>query len=97
MTRFNIDDHDIEGMINHWISTPENAYLGSSYGYRSQLLQATKSSQNQQTTNDLIKKAKNDIPFLADADMHISWQENSGEMCFTVNGRTSIHALVRAA
>lgn len=93
MTRCNIGDYDIESMINHWISTPENGYLGSSYGYRSQLLQSTKSPPNKEATNELITKVKIDIPLLADADIHISWRENSDEICFTINAHTSIHTL----
>lgn len=97
MTIPNISDQDIEGMINHWIATPENGYLGSSYGYRSQLFEAAKFPQSQEAANDLVKKIKIDISFLANADVKISWQENSGEVSVIVNGRTSIHALVCAA
>lgn len=53
---------DLQGMIDHWLSTPVNGYLGESYGSdpKSLLQKALHSGM----ANDFIRKMREDIPIL---------------------------------
>lgn len=54
---------EIEGMIEHWLSTPVNGYLGSGYGQDIKaLLQLPHSST---AADQFIRKLVVDIPLLA--------------------------------
>lgn len=53
---------DIQGMIDHWLATPVEGYLGESYGSdpKSLLQKALHSG----VANDFIRKMRADIPIL---------------------------------
>lgn len=57
-----IDSRDIQGMVSHWLSTPENGYLGSAYGNTipSALFAPLASGR----ANGIISKLKLDVPIL---------------------------------
>lgn len=57
-----VDGNDIYKMVEHWLKTPINGYLGSDYGQNlSDLLQKPLS---QPDADRVIRKLKNDIPVL---------------------------------
>ena len=54
---------ELEGMVEHWLSTPVNKYLGSSYGHDiKSLLQQPHSGV---AADQLIRKLVSDIPLLS--------------------------------
>ena len=58
-----ITGSDITMMVNHWLRTPANSYLGSNYGSDIQsLLQRPLSDSS--LANEFIRKLINDVPLL---------------------------------
>jgi len=53
---------DIQGMVRHWLNTPEGAYLGSSYG--SNIKELLQNPQAIGRADAVILKMKTDIPIL---------------------------------
>lgn len=57
-----ISPQDIQAMVEHWLKTPINTYLGSSYGFnKSALLFQPLSTA---TIDEVIDKLKRDVPIL---------------------------------
>lgn len=54
---------DVEKMIRHWLSTPPNAYFGSTYGADLNSLLLKRSSQA--VAEDFLAKMKKDLPYLS--------------------------------
>ncbi|AUZ05268.2 hypothetical protein ADP71_17410 [Vitreoscilla sp. C1] len=52
----------ILGQINHWIHTPQNAYLGSNYGI--DLYQYLHKPMTHQMADEIIAKMRADVPVL---------------------------------
>jgi len=62
MTKSQITAEDIQGMINHWLSTPVGSYLGSDYGSDiKSYLQAPLAAGMSQS---FIAKMQQDIPLI---------------------------------
>ena len=62
MSSSKVSVNDIYNMVNHWLRTPINGYLGSDYGQNlNDLLQKPLS---QPDADRVIHKLKNDIPIL---------------------------------
>lgn len=49
-------------MLDHWLNCPPNGYLGSGYG--SDLKALLQTAANSGLANDVIEKARDDIPIL---------------------------------
>ena len=64
---------DVQEMLQHWVSTPENGYLGSNFGYHAQLLAAVTKPFDDDIALSIEKKLKNDIPFFKDKNVNINW------------------------
>ncbi len=58
-----IKETDIVAMIDHWLRTPQDSYLGSDYG--NALKDILQSPQQSGLANEQIKKMIKDIPILA--------------------------------
>jgi len=58
-----ITGKDIQAMVTHWLQTPAEGYLGSSYGQSAKNL--LQNPQNSGNAESFIKKLKSDIPLLA--------------------------------
>ena len=91
------NNQDLNGMIDHWISTPENGYIGSSYGFRKKLLEITTTPQSQENTKIIEDKLKLDIPIFATVNLATNWVANANEITFSINGTSSVHKLRRLA
>jgi len=88
---------DLNVMIDHWINTPENGYLGSSYGFAGKLLEITRIPQSQENTKIIEDKLKLDIPILATVKLATSWMANANEITFSINGTPVLYKLKRGA
>jgi len=51
-------------MIQHWLTSKENAYLGSSYGGRDIAFAAPEGHLNDESCKEFMTKLKDDIPML---------------------------------
>lgn len=58
-----VTSKELEGMIEHWLSTPANKYLGSSYGNNIKSL--LQSPQSDIAADQIIRKLVADIPLLS--------------------------------
>lgn len=58
-----IDGQEVSGMIEHWLTTPPNGYLGSSYGADAKALLQKPNSAG--LGDQFIDKMINDVPVLA--------------------------------
>lgn len=54
-------ENQIETKILHWAKTPENGYLGSSYGGKTSIESALNEN-NEENIISILKKLKQDIP-----------------------------------
>lgn len=58
-----ITGEEVTGMVEHWLSTPPNGYLGSSYGSDTKALLQRPNSDG--LGDQFIDKMVNDVPVLA--------------------------------
>lgn len=58
-----INRSEILGMIDHWLRTPPNGYVGSSYG--APLEELLLYSQSTNIADNFINKMKSDLPILS--------------------------------
>ena len=83
----------ISGQINHWISTPQNSYLGSNYGI--DLKQYLHKSINEFDGDAIIAKMRHDIPVLQSIgsnNLNIYFQKKSfDKICFYID----VNGLIR--
>lgn len=59
-----VNSLEIMEMINHWIGTPVNGYLGSDYGCDLNSLLQLPISKVNQVADSLLDKLKKDVPIL---------------------------------
>lgn len=59
----NITGNDIQLMVKHWLNTPVNGYLGSSYGQDIKALLHTPQATGE--ADAVIQKLRGDVPVLA--------------------------------
>lgn len=60
-----ITSRDLSDMVGHWLGTPVNGYLGSGYG--SEVKSLLQTPMGAGLADDLIGKAREDIPLLTRA------------------------------
>lgn len=68
-----IERKDVLSMIEHWLSTPPNAYFGLDYG--ADLNGFLLVAMSEHDANQFIAKLKRDIPLLADVDINLFAEE----------------------
>lgn len=61
-----ITDQQIFEMIQHWLATKENGYLGSSYGGLDIALAAPEGQLNIENSKEFMTKLQEDIPILVE-------------------------------
>ena len=84
-----ISSNEVVDMIGHWLSTPENGYLGSGYGYKDKVLATLREEQTTDNEQKIIAKMKTDIPILVDRTVCISWVAGTLNISVTIDGNTS--------
>ncbi|SET44564.1 hypothetical protein SAMN05216326_12739 [Nitrosomonas marina] len=57
-----IDGSEVQDMVSHWLKTPENGYLGSSYGQS--LKDILQSPLSGGTADAQLQKLRTDVPVL---------------------------------
>lgn len=58
-----LDGKDVQSMVDHWLHTPVNGYLGSSYGQDVKAL--LQNPQAAGLADDFLAKLRTDVPMLA--------------------------------
>ncbi|MGY6771939.1 hypothetical protein [Gallibacterium sp. ZY190522] len=69
MDEVTITSQEIEKMLRHWLNTPVNTYLGSSYGFDKNTLLFTPLSMNK--ADEMIAKLKHDIPLFSGVNVNM--------------------------
>ena len=64
-------------MIKHWVSVPENGYLGSSYGGRTLLVSCVGAPPQPDVITKVIAKLKEDVKSINDESITLSWSANN--------------------
>ena len=62
MSTKTLSGREVVGMTNHWIETPMNGYLGSSYGQN--IKSYLQQPQTDVVANNFIQKLRHDVPIL---------------------------------
>jgi hypothetical protein len=57
-----ITGNDVQLFVGHWLQTPQNGYLGSSYGQNTKAL--LQRPQNDGMADEWLKKLRNDVTVL---------------------------------
>jgi hypothetical protein len=92
-----IDWLEIQGMISHWLRTPENGYLGSNYGYRDRIIRIVQEPYNESSAQDIIVKMQQDIPALASQDVGVFWAVGEHNITITANENSAIFPIESSA
>jgi hypothetical protein len=58
----NISANDLQGMVSHWVATPPNGYLGSSYG--ADILAMLHTPFKTGLADGLLNKLRVDVPLV---------------------------------
>jgi hypothetical protein len=87
----NINNEELFGMIDHWLNTPENGYLGSSQGGRNLAEAAQEGSVNDESNREFMAKLRTDIPALAGLSLEVVKSTNA--IIFTLRGDSKTYSL----
>lgn len=60
-----ITGDDVQGMVAHWLHTPVNGFLGSSYGNTLQDMLMTPQTED---ADEFVRKLRRDVPIVGRAD-----------------------------
>lgn len=77
--------NEIEAMIQHCLRTPENGYLGSSYGINGMLKMLVASNDNFELKEEFIEKLRSLFPILHDAVLDVCFNNSKNTIKITVN------------
>jgi hypothetical protein len=73
-------DADLKKMLAHWSNTPENGYLGSSYGFRDRLRELLSSECTPTAAEEVLNKMYGDLPHFGKAGARVHWNAADGYM-----------------
>ncbi|MNF96524.1 hypothetical protein D3C84_793180 [compost metagenome] len=89
MTNEDLPAIEVTGMIQHWLATPENGYLGSGYGGKTVVGKVTKKECVEPAVSEVIAKLKEDITYLASRNPAVAWvAEANGRIQLKVSAGT---------
>lgn len=77
--------NDVSDMVRHWLSTPENGYLGSGYGGKTIVDKATAGPCVEPAKSDVLAKLRQDIPYLDVLNPSVSWAMGNCSVIFNVS------------
>lgn len=86
-----LPQEEVLGMIKHWLSTPENGYLGSSYGGKNLIDQLRQQQTPEELGEVIAQKLRADIPALKDQAISLSWL--SSPMFLTIGNGSNVLTL----
>lgn len=66
-------------MIKHWVSVPENGYLGSSYGGRTLLVSCIGVPPKPDVITKVIAKLKEDVKSISNELITLNWNVNNSD------------------
>ncbi|MCQ8128330.1 hypothetical protein [Methylomonas rivi] len=81
----NVGWSDIKEQINYWLKVPENAVLGSGFGFRDKLTNFLKEPPNDSVVNEIVYKMKTDLPVLKEKIVSIDWVVGVNRFVITVD------------